>query len=575
MYNSIDYIITENRRKIMDIGVYFGIAAVVLVLFVYQSYKYNKERKSKILMNLLESWGTRPTREYDYDEFENITHYFKHLSTDGEVIDNITWNDLDMDTIFMLLNNTNSSVGEEYLYNLLRTPVKDKHILAERDKLISFFENNKDISIALGKKFNDLGRTKKLSVYEYITNITSLGKRSNGKHITGLLLLLASIALLFIFPPIGIVAVIAMISINVITYYKFKAEIENYFICFKYIVGLIVTADNIIDMNIPELSEYNVKLKELCRDLNGLKKGIGLITSNNMTGSLAEIIGDYIRMITHIDLMKFNSMLGQTIERLDKVHALYEVIGCIEAMKAIASFRVMLPYYTVPVLVSKNVSLSFKEIYHPMIDNPVANSLHETKCVLLTGSNASGKSTFLKTVAINAILAQTIYTCLAKEYVTPFYDIYSSMALRDDLENNESYYIVEIKSLKRILDKVQNGNHVLCFVDEVLRGTNTIERIAASSRILKLLAESDIMCFAATHDIELTHILKNYFSNYHFQEEVKDNDVLFNYRLYTGRAVSRNAIKLLGVMGYDDDIINSAEDAANNFLTNGNWKNFS
>ena len=132
------------------------------------------------------------------------------------------------------------------------------------------------------------------------------------------------------------------------------------------------------------------------------------------------------------------------------------------------------------------------------------NSLHVSRGVLLTGSNASGKSTFLKTVAVNAILAQTVYTCMADSFETSFFQVYSSMALRDDLTGKESYYIVEIRSLKRVLDALGKGCHVLTFVDEVLRGTNTVERIAASSQILKSMCRPDSLCFAATHDIELT-----------------------------------------------------------------------
>ena len=146
------------------------------------------------------------------------------------------------------------------------------------------------------------------------------------------------------------------------------------------------------------------------------------------------------------------------------------------------------------------------------------------------------------------------------------------MALRDDLANSDSYYIVEIKSLKRILDAVdKTGRPVLCFIDEVLRGTNTVERIAASSEILKNLNTGRALCFAATHDIELTHMLEHLYSNYHFKEDVKDNDVIFNYRLYEGRAVSRNAIKLLGVLGYDENVITKADETAKRFLDTGVW----
>ena len=112
---------------------------------------------------------------------------------------------------------------------------------------------------------------------------------------------------------------------------------------------------------------------------------------------------------------------------------------------------------------------------------------------------------------------------------------------------------------------------MLMFVDEVLRGTNTVERIAASSQILKIFAERGAMVFAATHDIELTHLLEDIFRNYHFEEEIVDREVRFNYILRKGRAVSRNAIKLLSVMGYDDAVIERAEATAQKFVSEGVW----
>ena len=145
------------------------------------------------------------------------------------------------------------------------------------------------------------------------------------------------------------------------------------------------------------------------------------------------------------------------------------------------------------------------------------------------------------------------------------------MALKDNILSNESYFIVEIKSLKRILDNAGKDYPILCFIDEVLRGTNTLERIAASSRILASITEKNTLCFAATHDIELTYILENLYSNYHFRERVEGSRVLFDYKLYEGRAVSRNAIKLLKLLGYSEDIITEAENAADEYLKTGEW----
>ena len=147
------------------------------------------------------------------------------------------------------------------------------------------------------------------------------------------------------------------------------------------------------------------------------------------------------------------------------------------------------------------------------------------------------------------------------------------MSLRDNIDSGESYYIVEIKALKRILEAVGKADRkVLCFVDEVLRGTNTVERIAASTQIMKSLTGNGILCFAATHDIEMTELLKDLYENYHFEEEVREGDIFFNYQLLPGKATTRNAIKLLEIMGYDAEIIEKASRQAEFFVESGVWK---
>ena len=251
-----------------------------------------------------------------------------------------------------------------------------------------------------------------------------------------------------------------------------------------------------------------------------------------------------------------------------------EKIGYLDAVISIGYFRAALPHYCVPELAEgADEPLTISEGFHPAISYPVSNSFSQKKGMLVTGSNASGKSTFLKMTAINAVLAQTIHTCAAKSYRGNYYRIYSSMALRDNLASGESYYIVEIKALKRIVDAAAEPSQspLLCFVDEVLRGTNTVERIAASVQILRKLSEQGIYCFAATHDIELTHLLEDVYDNYHFEEEVRDGDVLFSYRLLEGRAHTRNAIRLLEIIGFSDEIIQKADNMAKDFLETGEW----
>lgn len=555
---------------------YMYIIAVFIffALFGYTAIQSKKNADKQMRKRIKDDWGNLNDRVYEQKEYEKIASYYKNYSEKAKdksvVIDDITWNDLDMDNIYKMLNTTYSSAGEEYLYKSLRILEKNEQTLKERNRLITLFSENEESRKKFQEIFYLLGRTKKTSLYEFVNKLNEIEAKSNLNHYIKDILLLISIIVLFIKPVIGIFALIAMVSVNMYTYYGHKSRIGSYFTSFSFIIRMQDAALKITKLDLKELEAYNNRLSEIIKNLAPIKKGSFLMASKNVSGSISDVLLEYLRMLTHIDIIKFNNMLKLIKEKSDDIEELFEILGLIEMTIAIGSFREYCDYHSKPEF-TENLGIEFEDIYHPCIKNPVSNSMKEAKSVLLTGSNASGKSTFLKTVAINAIFAQTIYTCTSKKYKAPFYSIYSSMALRDNLLGNESYYIVEIKSLKRIVDAIENGTKVLCFVDEVLRGTNTVERIAASSKILGRMADKGAFCFAATHDIELTHILEGKYSNYHFSEEVNGNDIVFNYNLYEGRATSRNAIKLLRMIGYEEEIVKEAEGMASEFVEKGTW----
>ena len=133
------------------------------------------------------------------------------------------------------------------------------------------------------------------------------------------------------------------------------------------------------------------------------------------------------------------------------------------------------------------------------------------------------------------------------------------MALRDSIKEGDSYFIVEIKSMKRIFDAAKTSTiPILCTIDEVLRGTNTAERIGASTELLKALSKERVLCFAATHDRELTVYLQEIYDNYHFEETIVDKTISFPYILTKGPSKGRNAIKLLEAFGFDEEITKKA-----------------
>lgn len=550
-----------------------GVIAAVAVIGFLMSVSARKRQYA----GLLASFGRLKESEFTYEEYESISHFFRNTLKPGEVyIDDITWNDLDMDRIFMMVNNTNSSVGRDALYKILRRPQGDASALEERERLMEYFDSHDDERTRIMQCFCDIGFSRRISVSDYMENLFKLKPGSNIPHLLMLIFVILSVVYtLTVDAVFGIGLILLASGVSIVSYYRYKSRIDSYFECVRQLVCMVDAAGKISRMNIPELAGYNSFLSKKAADFRKItRNSFVLVSRGGGSGSLADIILEYIKMFTHVDLIKFNSVLRHFDRNYDGVLSLMDTLGFIEAMISAASFRRLMPYMCRPVFDSGG-GMELREVYHLNIKEPVANSLCEDRPVLLTGSNASGKSTFLKSVAINAILAQTINTCPAEYYRAPFYRIYSSMALADNLESGESYYIVEIKSLKRIVDaSAEPGMKVLCFIDEVLRGTNTVERIAASSEILKSLADRGVMCFAATHDIELTHILEKIYANYHFTEDVRGNNVIFSYELHEGRAVSRNAIKLLGIIGYDGDIIRSSEERANDFINTGVWRHY-
>lgn len=483
---------------------------------------------------------------------------------------------MNFDEIFKRLNDTYSSAGEEYLYYKLRTPGFQEEELRHFDEVCTYFQEHEDDRVKIQMILAGLGRTGKFSLYDYLEHLDILGERSNRKHLIGDFLFLPAIVWACIQPSYGVLAVVVLAVHNMTTYFKEKNEIDAYITSFAYVMRLLRATEQFGKLQTEvcrqEIALINAHRKELGQFRRG---SFWLMSTGRMSGSgnPLDIFMDYLRMTLHLDLIKFNNMLSQVRLHTEDVDVLVQTVGYLETAIAVGAYRKAAEgQWCRPVFTQQKV-LRAENIYHPMIENPVKNSISTDKGILLTGSNASGKSTFLKTVAIGAILSQTIDTCPADFYEGEFFQVCSSMSLRDDLGSGESYYIVEIKSIKRILDMAEQAAYpVLCFVDEVLRGTNTVERIAASTQILTGLAGENVICFAATHDIELTELLEDAYGNYHFEEEVENGDIHFNYKLLDGKATTRNAIKLLGIMGYDDTIIKQAETQAAAFTETGVWK---
>ncbi len=578
------------RIKIMEyILMAAACVAFVVVIFALEAYRAKKEEKN-FIARLRGDYLKLSEKQYRSERFEKIDSFYRRHREDGQ-IDDITWNDLGMDAIFKRMNYTLSAAGEEYLYYALRTLRQEEKELDHFERLVDSFGGHPEERVRFQFRMNKLGYTGKYSLYDYIDNLDYLGERSNRRHYIPDLLFLPLLAFAWVNVSVTFAGIAVLMIYNIISYFREKNEIDPYIISFAYVIRLLDVCDELEKAGLSGCEEELERIRIHKNRLRPMRRNSFWVMNSsagrggNASGDIIGILMDYIRMVFHVDLIKFNNMLSVLREHVEDVDVLVSTVGYMETAVAVWIFRESLEKgWCVPEFpaekdgeqssgAGQSIEVELAEGYHPLLQEPVKNSILAGKGVLLTGSNASGKSTFLKTVAVNAILAQSVNTCAADKYRAPFFHVYSSMALRDDLSGGESYYIVEIKALKRILDAAASGKRpVLCFVDEVLRGTNTVERIAASTQILKSLGRTGILCFAATHDIELTELLQGEFDNYHFEEDVLDGDISFNYRLQTGKASTRNAIKLLELIGYDRKIIAQASRQAEYFLSTGRWR---
>ena len=543
---------------------------ILFIILLYKGIVEKKRTVEKLRKSFTENFGKANTRELKDEELERISHYCKDRMTEDS-IDELTWNDLDMDLVYEQMAYTRTSPGDDYLYYVLRNPVKEEKTLLDREKKISCISKNQELRIKLQILLAQLGRIRDYSLADYMKYLMQEEPRSNVKHYLADILIVLSVFLMGYNMGIGWAIFFFMILYNIVTYFKDKAYLEPYLISLRYLFKLKVYAKELMDILPEEWKKEKEELQKVLVVMKKMEKNSFLVMSpGRLAGEGVELLLDYLRMCFHLDIIKFNRMLSQLQQYEAELWSLHRMIGETDACIAIAEYRAFLPETICPEFRQEKM-IRARELYHPLIENAVPNSLDMGKNILLTGSNASGKSTFLKTLGINILFAQTIHTCMGKSFVVPFCKLFTSMSLKDSLSLKESYYMAEIKAIKRILDASKQEEMIVCMVDEVLRGTNTIERIAASTQILKAMSGRNIMCLAATHDVELTKTLEKDYDNFHFEESLVQGDVLFSYKLMPGRAKSSNAIDLLQNLGYDNELIKEARNMVAYFDEKGEW----
>ena len=240
----------------------------------HRAQKWNREQLRK-------SFGKAGRTEYADGELNGIVRYFEKHPKDFQ-IDDITWNDLNLDEIFLRMNSTCSSAGQEYLYAMLRSPSFEEKELQEREKLLEFLEQDEETRVRMQEIFFKIGRTGKYSLYDYMDFLDVLGERKNGKHLLVDLLFFLAIAAAFVSPPLGLCGVSAVMCFNITTYLKEKKQIEPYLTSFHYIFRLIRGAEELSEIHAQQLEGRLSKVRKLLPQFGKLNRSasLGMRTSS-------------------------------------------------------------------------------------------------------------------------------------------------------------------------------------------------------------------------------------------------------------------------------------------------------
>ena len=548
------FILATNANRLYFLGI---LNAVPLGVAAYASHgKLVVMRRQR---SLRATWGKRDTKVRDLDRIEQAYDECTADESPPNALDDETWLDLNMDGLYTRIDRTLTTPGAVTLYRLLRCPETNGAILQKRNRITRLFQLDREAREAVQLELAALGKEKRANV-----TVLLWGERMPRSRLQFLFLPLALASgfsivapaiwglptLLFLTAPLFIINFL-------ITHRVVRSRVYEHLGSMRYLGALVGVAKRIAIVDRPELADSAKALSSLTDATSRIvRKTRFLVPERSFSMELAEIVAEYISVFFLVEARAFYGFLDDLERHRNELRRLYEVVGELDALQSVASFRSSLPEYVEPELVEDGAILELCDGRHPLVEDPVSNSIRtEAGGIFVTGPNMAGKTTFLRTVAVNAVMAQSIYTCYASAYRASFFRIISSITHADELEEGVSYYLVEAERLLRIVKAAEGDVPCLCVIDEMLTGTNWAERKNASVAILDYLRQKKTVFIVSSHDVDLAHALQDRYENYHFTDHLDEDGLQFDYALREGTGSGQNAILLLERLGYPEEIV--------------------
>ncbi|MCK4749941.1 MAG: hypothetical protein KAT15_22950, partial [Bacteroidales bacterium] len=474
--------------------------------------------------------------------------------------------DLDIfgeNSLFQYLNRTSISKGSDQLASWLNTPSKKDEITRRQASV-------KELCTKLDwrQEFLATGRLSEETSQDYTQMLDWLNEKpyfSVSKLYSSLLIYLPlltilSLVLSFRWIPYNIPVFMVLIQLALVGAKLRQINHHHNQISRKF--KLLNNYSNLIRM--VEEEEFTTEyLHDLKKDLSasGIKAGQQL-------RSLARLVVQFDRRLNMIMGIVLNGLLMwdlQCILRLERwktsnvgaVPGWFKILGEFEALNSLANFEFNNPGTVFPKISHEGVIIEAKSLGHPLIPQK-ESILNDIKIsqpgefMLITGSNMAGKSTFLRTVGVNMVLAGAGAPVLALNMQWRPVRIFTSMRVRDSLSSRESTFYAELKRLRKIIDVHKNGEKVLVILDEILKGTNSRDKHFGSEMFIRQLVRDESAGLIATHDLELSKLEEEFpdkILNYCFEVQIDNQEFIYDYKLRKGVCRTLNATDLMRKMG--------------------------
>ena len=532
----------------------FGSIIIILVFLVFHHLKRGKSEGE--IEQIRSEWGTPKSKfKTSSFNFDIIGKYGSVVKENFHRLTEQTIEDIDLHALFKFIDRTTSKVGQQYLFKKIVEPTTN--IEDRSEGFIKLFAEDRNLREVVQLQLLKLSDPDAYHISSLLGGFFT-EKPKWLKYLIPYTVIVVGLIFLSLKFPILLIILLLFMVLNMFLHIYNRKNTLQFTLSIPQLNLMIGVSNELVKKG---GLLYDKSVIESISNMKTFQRSARLIRfrPGGFESDLAQYLFDIVKVIFLIEIFMVFKVVKELKTKRSSIMVLFNYVGNIDASISVASLRAGKTKTCQPVFISQKKEFVVKNVYHPLIKNCVKNNLTiSNKSVLITGSNMSGKSTFLRTMAINSILAQTIYTCFADEYRAPILKQFSSIRIDDNLFEGKSYYFQEVNTMASLIAQVNLPHQNFFILDEVFKGTNTVERISAAKAILSYLTRSDNIVIVSTHDIELTEMLDHEYDLYHFSETIENDELHFDHKIKSGQLRTRNAIKLLELSNYPSDITSEA-----------------